>query len=72
MASGDIVYELDACDVYSVSGDNNNSFEWLGHLNKGGTTAGTRANVTFEQHATSPVDPPLDMTKQYDVIIKEH
>ena len=73
MASGDIVFEADNCVVFD-SGFNTDdgSDAWKAELNLGGTTSNTRFDATLVKHLSSAGQSPLDPTKTYDVIIKEH
>jgi hypothetical protein len=71
MASGDTVYSASGFTVLRSAEETANGQRWEVSLNKGGTTSTTRADLDLTAHVSSLVNAPFDVTKQYEVIIKE-
>lgn len=71
MASGDTVFEKTSMTVASMSVSNFGNNGWTGQLNVGGTTS-PNTNITFNILVGTPTGAPFDITKTYDVIVKEH
>jgi hypothetical protein len=71
MASGDTVYSASGFAVLSNGEDQAGGQQWKVSLNKGGTTSSTRVNVELQAFVAIPSNSPFDVTKQYEVIVKE-
>ncbi len=71
MASGDVVYDKSNMLVSSMSVQHFGSNGWSAALNVGGTSS-PHDDVSISVIVSSPVGAPFDVTKTYDVIIKEH
>ncbi len=68
MASGDVIYDQSDFSVYT----NNESTQKNSVLfNKGGTSSNTRQEILFDKFLSSPASSAFDITKTYQIIIKE-
>ncbi len=71
MASGDVVYSKTSVDVASMSVSHFGSNGWNAVLNKGGTST-PRDDININVVLSNVSGAPFDVTKQYDIEIKEH